>query len=165
MNEADAKTSSDEREANRPVMRLPQRPPGIPANARPMLVKGKVAWVGPNPGFDWNPLLDLPKNRPCPCRSGAKFKQCCLHKLPKVVPVKVAEGFREQMAKPDLVFLTKENEQQILGDAAAKAEEVKTDETSAQAPQDQMDAVSVPQSGAPTDAEHGIDSDQNAVRS
>lgn len=76
------------------------------SQARP---KGSVV-MAPLPGFTWNPLTTLPRNRQCPCLSGQKFKLCCLPKLPKVIPVKDAELFREQMEKPDLIFLTKENE-------------------------------------------------------
>lgn len=70
------------------------------------------------PGYTWNPLLGLPRNRPCPCLSGAKFKQCCLHKLPKAIPIEAAEEFIEQMKKPDLVFVTRENEEYLKARAA-----------------------------------------------
>lgn len=74
---------------------------------------GKSLAMKPLPGFAWNPLRTLPRNIPCPCLSGRKFKTCCLIKLPPVVPAKDAEAFLEQMSKPDLVFLTKENEGRI----------------------------------------------------
>lgn len=61
-------------------------------------------------GYAWNPLLTLPRNRPCPCLSGKKFKQCHLNLLPRIVLEKDAESFKKQMAKPDLVFKTQENE-------------------------------------------------------
>lgn len=72
----------------------------------------------PLPGFAWNPLFKLPRNRPCPCQSGRKFKACCLPRLPKAVPIEEAKAYADQMTKPDLVFLTKENEARILGMAA-----------------------------------------------
>jgi hypothetical protein len=38
-----------------------------------------------------------------------------------VVPKEVAASYREQMQKPDLVFITKENEAAIATEAAAMA--------------------------------------------
>ena len=38
---------------------------------------------------------------------------CCLGRLPKVVADAVAKQYREQMQKPDLVFLTKENQEKV----------------------------------------------------
>lgn len=35
------------------------------------------------PGFLWNPLTKYPKNWPCFCGSGLKFKKCCTDKVPK----------------------------------------------------------------------------------
>lgn len=63
----------------------------------------------PNPGWTHNPLLRLPRNKECPCRSGKKFKVCCQRTLPRLVTVQDAKNFCEQMAKPDLVFMTKTN--------------------------------------------------------
>jgi hypothetical protein len=70
-------------------------------------------FLAPMPGFQWNPLLTLPRNRACPCLSGKKFKVCCLGRLPKVVPEKLATEYREQMRKPDLVFLTPHNQEEL----------------------------------------------------
>jgi hypothetical protein len=64
----------------------------------------------PMPGFVWNPIRTYPRNNPCPCRSGQKFKACCLNRLPPAVPEELARQYREQMKKPDLIFITKENE-------------------------------------------------------
>lgn len=36
---------------------------------------------------------------------------CCLNKLAKTVSEKDAKGIRKQMAAPDLVFITRENEE------------------------------------------------------
>jgi hypothetical protein len=74
--------------------------------------RSKMAWK-PGPGFTWNPLLKIPRNRQCPCLSGKKFKVCCLDTLPRVVSEKDAKQYAEQMAKLDLVFLTKENEEKV----------------------------------------------------
>lgn len=41
--------------------------------------------------------------------------------MPEVVTVGVAEEFKKQMAKPDLVFVTKENEERIKAAAAAQS--------------------------------------------
>lgn len=39
-------------------------------------------------GFMWNPLLKLPRNSPCPCKSGKKFKKCHLPKMTRMLPLK-----------------------------------------------------------------------------
>lgn len=82
--------------------------------------KGTLA-MKPMKGFTWNPLRTLPRNSLCPCLSGQKFKKCCLNKLPLVVAEKVAEDFKEQMKKPDLVFMTKDNQEKIKAKAEALA--------------------------------------------
>jgi hypothetical protein len=33
------------------------------------------------PGYSWNPLLSYPRNHPCFCMSGRKFKQCHLKNI------------------------------------------------------------------------------------
>jgi hypothetical protein len=38
-----------------------------------------------------NPICGLPRNSPCPCASGKKFKKCCLSKVPRAV---TKEGLR-----------------------------------------------------------------------
>lgn len=40
------------------------------------------------PGYAWNPLRSVPRNFPCPCRSGKKFKSCHLDRLAPAVEVK-----------------------------------------------------------------------------
>jgi hypothetical protein len=37
------------------------------------------------PGFHWNPLKKLPRNGPCICQSGKKYKKCCLPLAKEVV--------------------------------------------------------------------------------
>lgn len=54
-------------------------------------------------GYVWNPLLKFPRNLPCPCDSGKKFKACHLSQLPPVVPPKAAEQIREAMRMPEAV--------------------------------------------------------------
>jgi hypothetical protein len=46
-----------------------------------------------------------------------KFKKCCLNKLPTAVREKDAKAYKEMMKKPDLVFVTQNNENKILQDA------------------------------------------------
>ena len=36
----------------------------------------------PNKGYTRNPLNGYPRNKPCPCDSDIKFKNCCLHVIP-----------------------------------------------------------------------------------
>lgn len=84
--------------------------PGFPRHERSL----KRTYLAPLPGYEWNPVLSLPRNRPCPCLSGRKFKACCLPKLPKAVPAALAKQYREQMSKPDLVFVNSENADQVV---------------------------------------------------
>lgn len=74
----------------------------------------------PAKGFARNPLLGLPRNEPCPCRSGKKFKVCCLRTLPEVVPEVVAAQHRQQMSRPDLVFMTQENQASLQAEIAER---------------------------------------------
>lgn len=73
---------------------------------------GRV-FMAPMPGFTYNPLLKLQPNGRCPCRSGKKFKVCCLNSLPQVVPLDVAKQYKEQIARGNLTFVTKENEEAL----------------------------------------------------
>jgi hypothetical protein len=67
--------------------------------------------TSPLPGMEWNPLKGLPRNRPCPCRSGKKFKACHLDKLPPAVPEKLAKVYRDMIASgKEIRFITEENE-------------------------------------------------------
>jgi hypothetical protein len=77
------------------------------------LQKSKRCYLAPLPGHEWNPLLKLPVNMKCPCKSGLKFKMCCRPKLPHAVPENLAKQYRIQMERPDLVFLTPENQEAI----------------------------------------------------
>jgi len=69
--------------------------------------------AGPPPGFQWNPLLKYPPNNPCPCKNGKKYKKCCLRIMPRVVTDALAKLYEEQMAAPDLVFLTDANFEKV----------------------------------------------------
>jgi len=76
----------------------------------------------PIPGFARNPLLTLPRNQACPCRSGKKFKRCCLKVIPGVVTELMAKDFAAQMKKPDLVFVTNDNEAKVVAEAKQTVE-------------------------------------------
>lgn len=86
------------------------------AQANPLLLKPLPLpnAIAPMEGYEWNPLRTLPPNQPCPCLSGRKFKKCCKDGLPLAVPKGVADQFRAQMKKPDLVFLTKTNGEKVM---------------------------------------------------
>lgn len=99
---------------------IPQEGPPSSLNLARLKREAKKAserrtYLQPKPGFEWNPLRSLPRNLPCPCQSGKKYKACHLDKMPLVVPVAVANDYREQIAKPGLVFRTKENEHLFKG--------------------------------------------------
>jgi hypothetical protein len=48
--------------------------------------------------------------------------------MPRVVPVKVANAYAEQMRKPDLVFVTKENEAMLAERAKELGKQLPTDQ-------------------------------------
>jgi len=60
----------------------------------------------PKDGFDWNPLLSLPRNMPCPCGSGRKFKLCHLLTLPKAIPFSMAAQYRKVVKQADEIHFT-----------------------------------------------------------
>ncbi len=96
--------------------------PNSDARAESML-RTMLAMRRPLKGYAWNPLRKLPRNKPCPCRSGLKFKRCCLANLQPIIPESAAEAYKEQMAKPDLVFVTKTNGHLLTEEARAKLDE------------------------------------------
>ncbi len=57
-----------------------------------------MAQVGraPKPGFSWNPLMKLPRNEPCVCGSGKKFKKCHLPSMSPILPDKVIADLRKK---------------------------------------------------------------------
>lgn len=79
--------------------------------------------VKPAPGFTFNPLLKLGPNIPCPCLSEKKFKVCCRDQLAPFVTIEVAKSFEEQMAMPDLVFMTPHNKEKIAARIAPHVKE------------------------------------------
>jgi hypothetical protein len=46
------------------------------------------------PGGAWNPALKYPRNLPCPCDSGKKFKHCHLPHLPRAVSTEEAKDIK-----------------------------------------------------------------------
>ncbi len=46
-----------------------------------------------------NPLLKYPRNKPCICQNGKKFKVCHLNQLPRMVPSEMAENAKELLGK------------------------------------------------------------------
>ena len=42
----------------------------------------------PKDGYQFNEMRSLPRNRPCPCNSGKKFKKCHLPIMPDIIPTK-----------------------------------------------------------------------------
>ena len=75
---------------------------------------GKIMVLGK--GFMWNPLLRTPRNVPCPCGSGIKFKKCHLNKLSPAIPT------------PDKM-------KEIIAEATARAEKDKSEVTTVAADQ------------------------------
>jgi uncharacterized protein YchJ len=53
----------------------------------------------------------------CPCKSGKKFKRCCLKVIPRIVTDAQAKSFLEQMKREDLVFVTNANREQVVAEA------------------------------------------------
>lgn len=47
-------------------------------------------------GFVANPLLKISRNEKCPCGSKNKFKKCCLDKIVKYIPSKIAEAMKDK---------------------------------------------------------------------
>lgn len=49
----------------------------------------------PLAGHTWNPLKNFPRNEPCFCGSGKKFKKCCLDKMGTTVTIKECENIKK----------------------------------------------------------------------
>src|SRR5579859_3237184 len=43
------------------------------------------------PGHAWNPMRKFPRNNPCPCGSGLKFKKCCLSTMKPAITTSQAQ--------------------------------------------------------------------------
>lgn len=54
-------------------------------------------WTGPvtEPRLVPNPLLGFPRNDPCFCNGGKKFKNCHLKKLPRTILPSLAEETKQ----------------------------------------------------------------------
>ncbi len=55
--------------------------------------------VVPLPGYVFNPMRKYPRNEPCYCNSGLKYKKCCLNTDPLAIPLAAAEIARPLIAK------------------------------------------------------------------
>ncbi len=42
----------------------------------------------PKQGYEWNPARGLPRNEPCPCGSGVKFKKCHRNLISETLPTR-----------------------------------------------------------------------------
>lgn len=68
-------------------------------------------------GFAWNPLLKIPRNVPCPCDSGKKFKACHLLSMPRVVPQSLADEYKKGMAHVEIIkFIGDEKDKNLETD-------------------------------------------------
>lgn len=77
----------------------------------------------PVKGFVRNPLLGLPRNEPCPCRSGKKFKACCLPTIAEqafYIPENVAASYEKAMHEPDFMFMTEANKEDAFREMAER---------------------------------------------
>lgn len=66
----------------------------------------KATWTSPGrlaAGYSWNPLRSLPRNLPCPCGSGVKFKRCHLDKMPDAIPTKMAKEYKAALESADVI--------------------------------------------------------------
>ena len=72
--------------------------------------KGQAVWALKD-GFAWNPLLKIPRNFPCPCQSGAKYKDCHLKTMPRAIPSKLAAEYNDKLKHlPSLRFIHDDKE-------------------------------------------------------
>lgn len=69
-----------------------------------VVVRLPVVWRL-KPGYAYNPTLSLPRNSRCRCGSGDKFKDCCLPRIPRYIPIDVAEEYKKHMQHPDFKFI------------------------------------------------------------
>jgi hypothetical protein len=44
----------------------------------------------------WNPMLGFPRNNPCFCASGVKFKKCCLPRMTRVISKENAKFIQQR---------------------------------------------------------------------
>lgn len=112
MSEQEGKSSNEEQEES-----LKQLTPEDSAKMVPPCWK-------PSEGMDYNPLKSYPRNNPCPCKSGKKFKHCHLDLIPPVIPENLVEVYKVAIAQPDFIIVTKENEEMIKEQAADALKEM-----------------------------------------
>ncbi len=60
----------------------------------------------PSPGLTINPLLSIPRNLPCPCDSGRKYKKCHLPTMPYYISQSLAATYQKAMNMPHLIQFT-----------------------------------------------------------
>jgi len=72
------------------------RPPAEPIVDAGDIPPEKRRWK-PLEGRDWNPLLNYPRNNPCFCGSGKKFKKCCLVNMPRTCSTRLAKDLAVQV--------------------------------------------------------------------
>lgn len=58
--------------------------------------KFRTKWYRPVKGASFNPLQSFPRNKPCFCASGKKFKKCCSGRLAMCVSAKYADFINER---------------------------------------------------------------------
>ena len=61
------------------------------------LKKPSKAMRSVNEGYSWNPLTSFPRNAPCPCNSGKKFKKCHEGNIPIAIKSEDSEKVRRLM--------------------------------------------------------------------
>jgi len=57
------------------------------AKEKRKIESGKRVYLSDREGLDWNPMRSYPRNLPCACGSGKKFKRCCRDKMGELIPV------------------------------------------------------------------------------
>ena len=45
----------------------------------------------PKTGYTYNPMCKIPRNDPCPCQSGKKYKKCCMNAISRYIPLSYAK--------------------------------------------------------------------------
>jgi hypothetical protein len=81
----------------------------------------------PNPGFDWNPLPSrMERNGPCLCGSGAKWKKCCINRLPEIVPESTAKKIREAKTLEEAIEIHDQGVE-VMNEVFAEREKGKDD--------------------------------------
>ncbi len=76
----------EERQVEKPNVVKPKRVP----------LKAGQAYM-PSQGFTYHPALKYGRNKPCLCKSGKKFKNCCLNKLARVISKAEAKKIDQYM--------------------------------------------------------------------